>query len=63
MSSVNTNLKIGQHVNKGDEISWFELGGSDIIMVFEPKAKVTLTVDPKKGPHMLQGQQVIEANY
>lgn len=63
VSSVNTTLKEGQHVEKGDEISWFELGGSDCIMVFQKKANVSLTVDPDKAPHKLQGQQVIKANY
>ena len=65
VSSVKTKLtdNVGKSINKGDEISWFELGGSDIIMVFQEKAKVSLTVDPKQGPHMLQGQQVIQADY
>jgi len=40
VSSVNTKLRCGQHINKGDEISWFELGGSDIIMLFQEKARL-----------------------
>ncbi|KAF8421815.1 phosphatidylserine decarboxylase-domain-containing protein [Tirmania nivea] len=63
VSSVKTILVPGQRLNKGDEISWFEFGGSDIIMVFQKNANVRLTVNPDKSPHMLQGQQVIEADY
>lgn len=68
VSSVKTTLIAGpgdegQFVEKGDEISWFELGGSDCIMVFQKKANVSLTVDPAKAKHMYQGQQVIRADY
>lgn len=62
VSSVRTNLMPGQIVEKGEEISWFEFGGSDIIMVFQEKANVSLTVDPTKSPHMRQGQKVIQAD-
>jgi phosphatidylserine decarboxylase len=36
------NIKPGNWVNKGDEISKFQLGGSDIVMVFQKDAKVQL---------------------
>lgn len=51
------------HVNKGDPISWFELGGSDFIMVFQKKACVELVVTPSETSHMYQGQKVIVAKY
>jgi len=65
ISSVNTNLadKIGTKLKKGDEISWFECGGSDIIMVFQKKANVELIVTPGPKAHHLQGEYVIKANY
>lgn len=65
VSSVQTDLadKIGTNIKKGDEISWFECGGSDIIMVFEQKAKVKLIVDPGEDAHYLQGDHVIQAHY
>lgn len=36
------NIKPGKWINKGDEISKFQLGGSDIVMVFQKDAKVQL---------------------
>lgn len=35
-------IKCGAWVNKGDELSKFQLGGSDIVMVFQAKAEVQL---------------------
>ena len=55
VSSVNLSVKAGDHVRKGDEISWFEFGGSDIVMVFEKKA------NPHEWPervHHLMGHQL-----
>ncbi|KAH7087280.1 phosphatidylserine decarboxylase-domain-containing protein [Auriculariales sp. MPI-PUGE-AT-0066] len=46
VSSVKLSVQSGQYVQKGDEISWFEFGGSDIIMVFQKKAKVKFLQDP-----------------
>lgn len=39
------------HVNKGDPISYFQFGGSDIVMVFQAKANVTFQATPSRpGP-------------
>ena len=35
-------IECGAWVNKGDELSKFQLGGSDIVMVFQEKAQVQL---------------------
>ncbi|KAM3548139.1 hypothetical protein MY1884_009306 [Beauveria asiatica] len=43
ISSVKLEIKVGDHVEKGDEISYFQFGGSDIICVFQEKAGL----DPK----------------
>ncbi|KAK8142648.1 hypothetical protein G3M48_008449 [Beauveria asiatica] len=43
ISSVKLEIKVGDHVEKGDEISYFQFGGSDIICVFQERAGL----DPK----------------
>lgn len=40
-SSVRLTVKEGDKIEKGDEISYFQFGGSDIICVFERKAGLT----------------------
>jgi phosphatidylserine decarboxylase len=40
VSSVVLSVRAGDYVNKGDEISCFHLGGSDIVMVFQKDANV-----------------------
>lgn len=40
VSSVVLSVKEGDHVMKGDEISCFQFGGSDIVLVFERDANV-----------------------
>ncbi|KIJ42402.1 hypothetical protein M422DRAFT_171232, partial [Sphaerobolus stellatus SS14] len=44
---LSTHLKVGDPVKKGDEISHFQFGGSDIIMVFEAKANVDFSKTEK----------------
>ncbi|KAF1738768.1 Phosphatidylserine decarboxylase proenzyme 3 [Beauveria bassiana] len=41
ISSVKLEVKVGDQVKKGDEISYFQFGGSDIICVFQKKAGLT----------------------
>lgn len=40
VSSVKIFVKPGMKVNKGDLMSQFEFGGSDIVLVFQKKANV-----------------------
>ena len=54
VSSVNLSVKRGDTVRKGDEISWFEFGGSDIVLVFEKAAGAKNFVPP--DVHHLMGQ-------
>lgn len=37
VSSVVMTVKKGDHVKKGDNISYFQFGGSDVVVVFEKK--------------------------
>jgi len=43
VSSVVLSVKEGDIVQKGDEISYFQMGGSDIVLVFEAASKVKIT--------------------
>ena len=56
VSSVKLSVKRGDTVRKGDEISWFEFGGSDIVLVFE-KAAGAKHFAPR-DVHHLMGQQL-----
>ena len=56
VSSVNLSVKTGDVVKKGEEISWFEFGGSDIVLVFEKKAKAEMFVAKNKA--RLMGEEL-----
>lgn len=62
VSSVNftEGLKVGDKVNKGDELGYFLFGGSDFVLVFQKDAEFDLT-SPKNGngwEHILVGEQL-----
>ena len=58
VSSIKLSKQEGDMVKKGEEISWFEFGGSDIVLVFEKEA------DPNSfalmGEHHLMGQKLCQ---
>lgn len=61
VSSCNfsSGLRVGDYVEKGDELGYFLFGGSDIVMVFQDKVDVELLVpsDGKGGySHILMGE-------
>ncbi|MCJ1295060.1 hypothetical protein MMC34_006621 [Xylographa carneopallida] len=56
VSSIGLSVKEGDTVSKGQEISWFEFGGSDIVFVFEKKANVSSWATPQE--HHLMGEQL-----
>ena len=43
VSSVILTAEVGKTLRKGEELSYFQFGGSDIILVFEAKSNVSLT--------------------
>ena len=59
VSSVVLSVQEGDVVEKGQEISYFQLGGSDCVMVFEQKANVDFTAD--LHVHYKFGEQVAKA--
>lgn len=58
---VNKGLK-GKPIKKGDEISHFEFGGSDCVMLFEQKARVSGFPDSKAKTHFFYGQKLATAH-
>ncbi|KAK7694883.1 hypothetical protein QCA50_002071 [Cerrena zonata] len=60
VSSVVLSVKQGDIVEKGEEISYFQFGGSDCVMVFQSTANVSFTTTLNE--HFNFGQQVAKAN-
>jgi phosphatidylserine decarboxylase len=47
VSSVKLSVECGQTVKKGEELAYFQLGGSDIVLVFEADSQVDFTATEK----------------
>ena len=56
VSSVVLSVKEGDVLKKGDEISYFQFGGSDCVMVFQKEANVQISAE--KGTHYNFGNQI-----
>lgn len=59
VSSVVMTAEEGSVLRKGEEISYFQFGGSDIVMVFEAASNVCFTAHP--GVHYKYGTKLAEA--
>jgi hypothetical protein len=63
VSSVILTAEVGVTLRKGEELSYFQFGGSDIIMLFEAAANVCFTAQPaihyKMGTKLAQAYPVI----
>lgn len=59
VSSVVITAEVGRTLRKGEEISYFQFGGSDIVMVFEARSNVSFTAQP--GVHYRYGTKVADA--
>jgi len=46
VASVVITAEVGVNVRKGEELSYFQFGGSDIIVLFESSANVSFTAQP-----------------
>ncbi|EFY86616.1 hypothetical protein J3458_019586 [Metarhizium acridum] len=55
VSSVVMTAQVGSTLAKGDEISYFQFGGSDIVVVFQKKVKF---LDAPLGQHFKMGQKI-----
>jgi len=63
VSSVILTAEVGVTLRKGEEISYFQFGGSDIIMVFESSSNISFTARPcvhyKMGTRIAQAYPVL----
>lgn len=59
VSSIVVTCEKGRTLRKGEEISYFQFGGSDIVMVFEQKSNVCITAQP--GVHYRMGTVIAKA--
>ncbi|WP_437585908.1 phosphatidylserine decarboxylase [Sorangium sp. So ce1000] len=59
VSSVILTAEKGVTLRKGEEISYFQFGGSDIIVLFEAKSNVSFTAQP--GVHYKVGTKIAQA--
>ena len=59
VSSVILTAENGVTLRKGEEISYFQFGGSDIIVLFEAKSNVSFTAQP--GVHYKMGTKIAQA--
>ncbi|WP_332878384.1 phosphatidylserine decarboxylase [Massilia sp. S19_KUP03_FR1] len=59
VSSVILTAEVGVTLRKGEEISYFQFGGSDIIVLFEAASNVSFTAQP--GTHYKQGSKIAQA--
>ena len=59
VSSVILTAEVGMTLRKGEELSYFQFGGSDIVMVFEAKSNVSITA--ALGTHYKVGTRIAKA--
>lgn len=59
VSSIVVTAKKGVTLRKGEEISYFQFGGSDIVLIFERASNVSITAQP--GVHYNTGTKIAEA--
>lgn len=59
VSSIVVTAEKGVTLRKGEEISYFQFGGSDIVMVFERDSNVSITAQP--GVHYKVGTRIAQA--
>jgi len=59
VSSVILTAEVGVTLRKGEEMSYFQFGGSDIVVLFEAKSNVSFTAQP--GNHYKMGTKIAEA--
>lgn len=56
VSSVVITAEVGSQIRKGEEMGYFQFGGSDFVMVFEQRAFLAMSCRPDE--HFLQGAEV-----
>lgn len=59
VSSIIVTAEKGETLRKGEEISYFQFGGSDIVVLFERASNVSITAQP--GVHYKVGTRIAQA--
>ena len=59
VSSIIVTCEEGDVLRKGEEISYFQFGGSDIVVVFQRASNVSITAQP--GVHYKTGTRIAQA--
>ncbi|CZR66891.1 related to phosphatidylserine decarboxylase proenzyme [Phialocephala subalpina] len=59
VSSIVLTAEVGQTLRKKEEISYFQFGGSDTVLVFEAKSNVSVTA--QVGTHYKVGNRIAQA--
>lgn len=59
VSSVVLTAEVGVALRKGEEIAYFQFGGSDIVVVYQAVANVSVTA--KEGTHYKVGNRIAQA--
>ncbi|KAL9117996.1 MAG: hypothetical protein Q9187_005462, partial [Circinaria calcarea] len=59
VSSVILTAEVGMTLREGEEISYFQFGGSEIVLLFEMKSNVSLTA--QLGTHYKVGTRIAKA--
>ncbi|WP_305155078.1 phosphatidylserine decarboxylase, partial [uncultured Duncaniella sp.] len=59
VSSIVVTAEEGTTIRKGEEISYFQFGGSDIVVMFERASNVSITAMP--GVHYKMGTRIGQA--
>lgn len=59
VSSVVMTAEVGVSLRKGEELAYFQFGGSDIVVLFEASSNVSFTAQP--GVHYKMGTRIAEA--
>lgn len=59
VSSVVVTAEVGVTLRKGEEISYFQFGGSDVVVLFEARSNVSFTA--QSGVHYKMGTRIAQA--
>jgi phosphatidylserine decarboxylase len=60
VSSVVITAEVGRELHKGEELGYFQFGGSDFVLVFEKSANAQVSWQPNE--HRRQGMRIATAN-
>jgi phosphatidylserine decarboxylase precursor len=56
VSSVILTADVGAQLHKGEELAYFQFGGSDVVLIFEERLKVDISME--RGQHYRMGMEI-----